>query len=272
MNIAFIIGGWYFPKHLYKNAIEINKLEESNIDYFAVTHRNPELVDIKAEMIPRITNNNKYDLELFNDIATYSDLTKMGYKVDEVENAIGDYYFFNQWSELYDYTKYDYIIFMHDDNYLLPEFKNILTDLFNFESDFYNHNDINWVRVGNVKKFNYIANSAVLNRKTARGSFSIWSKELIDALGGKFSMDNVNVIRTGLNNTPSSHWELDWNVVGTNLQHFIQVNGFMSTSFRLSPYYRISKYMIEGERGLISKTHNEKLTYSFNLGIENYIK
>ena len=63
-----------------------------------------------------------------------------------------------------------------------------------------------------------------------------------------------------------------WNTVGTNLQEFIQDNGFMSTSFRLSPYYRISKYMIEGERGLISKTHNEKLTYSFNLGMENYIK
>ena len=77
MNIAFIIGGWYFPKHLYKNAIEINKPEGCNIDYFAVTHRNPELVDIKSEMIPRIKGNNKYDLELFNDIATYSDLIEM---------------------------------------------------------------------------------------------------------------------------------------------------------------------------------------------------
>lgn len=276
MNIAFIIGGWYFPKHLYKNAIEINKPEGSNIDYFTVTHRNPELVDIKSEMIPRIANKNKYDLELFNDIATYSDLIEMGYKVDEVENAIGDYYFFNQWAELYDYTKYDYIVFMHDDNYLLPEFKDILTDVFDFKSDFYKHDDSNWIRVGNVKKFNYIANSAVLKRKTARGSFSIWSKDLIDKLGGKFPMDKVEVNRTGLSDTPNSYWALDWNAVGTNLQNFIQDNGFMSTTFRLSPYYRISRYMIEGERGLISNTHNEihneALSYSFNSGMKNYIK
>ena len=143
MNIAFIIGGWYFPKHLYKNAIEINKPEGSNIDYFTVTHRNPELVDIKSEMIPRIANKNKYDLELFNDIATYSDLIEMGYKVDEVENAIGDYYFFNQWAELYDYNKYDYIVFMHDDNYLLPEFKDIdATEIAQIEAHFKEKFDI----------------------------------------------------------------------------------------------------------------------------------
>jgi len=272
MHIAFIIGGWYFPKHLYKNAIEINKPEGCNIDYFTVTHRNPELVDIKSEMIPRIKDSNKYDLELFNDIATYSDLIEMGYKVNEAENAIGDYYFFNQWTEFYDYTKYDYIVFMHDDNYLLPEFKNILTDIFNFKSDFYNHDNFNWVRVDNVKRFNYIANSAVLKRKTARGSFSIWSKNLIDKLGGKFPMDNVKVIRSGLNDTPANHWALDWNSVGINLQHFIQDNDFMDTTFRLSPYYRVSKYMIEGERGLVSNMNNSDLSHSMNVGMEIYIK
>jgi len=272
MNIAFIIGGWYFPKHLYKNTIEINKPEGCNIDYFAVTHRNPELVDIKKEMIPRIKNNNKYDLELFNHIATYSDLTKMGYKVDEVENVIGDYYFFNQWGELYDYTQYDYIVFMHDDNYLLPEFKNILIDIFNFKCDFYNHNNVNWVRADNVEKFDYIANSAVLERKTARGSFSIWSKDLIDKLGGKFLMDNVEVTRSGLTNTPSQHEALDWNTVGINFQHFIQDNKFMETTFRLSPYYRVSKYLIECERGLVSNSNNISLGHSLNSGMKIYIK
>ena len=129
------------------------------------------------------------------------------------------------------------------------------------------------IKIGlELKRFNYIANSAVLERKTARGSFSIWSKDLIDKLGGKFPMDNVKVIRSGLSDTPSSHWSLDWNAVGINLQHFIQDNNFMDTTFRLSPYYRVSKYMIEGERGLISNMNNVDLSHSMNIGMKIYIK
>ena len=85
-------------------------------------------------------------------------------------------------------------------------------------------------------------------------------------------MDNVKVIRSGLSDTPSSHWSLDWNVVGINLQHFIQDNNFMDTTFRLSPYYRVSKYMIEGERGLVSNMNNSDLSHSMNIGMEIFIK
>jgi hypothetical protein len=265
MRIAIIIGGWYFPKHLYENVIQITPPQDTTLDFFTVSHRNPEQVDIKSEMLPRIKGNNKYDLELFNDIITYSELEKLGYKVNETENAIGDYYFFNQWTELYNYKEYDYIIFMHDDNYLLPSFKDILIDIFNKEIEFYQKKN-NWTSVPSTD-FDYIANSTVGNRNTARGSFSIWSKKLIDNMGGEFPMDNVTFKRNGLVTTPTNHRELDWNVVGTNFQDYIQKNNFMNTTFRLSPYYRVSKYMIEGERGLISNT-----TVSLNMfdGLKKY--
>lgn len=253
MEIAIIIGGWYFPKHLYENARQIIPPQNTNLEFFSVTHRNPEHIDIKKEMLPRIKGGNKYDLELFNNIITYSELEQLGYKINEVENVIGDYYFFNQWAELYDYKKYDYIVFMHDDNYLLPSFKNILVDIFNKEIEFYKK-EKKWVSTP-AKDFDYIANSAVGRRSTARGSFSIWSKKLLDKMGGCFPMQNVKLKRNGIKTTPTNHNELDWNIVGTNFQNFIQNNSFEDTSFRLSPYYRVSKYMIEGERGLVSNTN-----------------
>lgn len=265
MKIAIIVGGWYFPKHLYENIKQIISPQDATLDFFVVSHRNPEYFDIKGEILPRIKDNNKYDLELFNDIITYSELEQLGYKVNETENEIGDYFFFNQWTELYDYREYDYIVFMHDDNYLLPSFKEILIDIFNKKIEFYQKKN-NWTATP-ATYFDYIANSAVGNRNTARGSFSIWSKKLIDNMGGKFPMNNVTYKRNGLTTTPTDHYELDWNIVGTNFQEYIQENNFMNTTFRLSPYYRVSKYMIEGERGLISNT---KVSLNMFDGLKKY--
>lgn len=270
MKLAVIIGGWYFPAHLYKEAINAVPPKNSTVEYFVVSHRNPSSVNISSEMLPRVKGSNKYDSELYSEIATYEELARLGYRVDEVPNAIGDYYFFNQWSELYDYTQYDYIVFMHDDNYLLPEFKNIFTDIFDKGEVGAKHIDGNW-RDTLIKNFDYIANSAVGNRKTARGSFSIWSKKFITALGGTFPVQGVNLTREGKVGTPDGHFEIaDWNIIGHNLQKFVEESNMMDTTYRLSKYYRVSKYMIEGERGLISKT--AVLAEDTKKGYERYIK
>ena len=42
MRIAIIIGGWYFPKHLYENVIQITPPQDTTLDFFTVSHRNPE--------------------------------------------------------------------------------------------------------------------------------------------------------------------------------------------------------------------------------------
>jgi len=252
MKIALIVGGWYFPKHLYRNIIEVNPPAGASIDFFVVSHRNPTAVDIAQEMLPRIKENNKYDLELFSEIITYPELANLGYVVNEVENVIGDYYFFNQWADLYNYKDYDYVILMHDDNYILPDFQHILVDIFSHKTRLYKHNGVKWEHCSEIHQIDYIANSIVPGRKTARGSFSMWSKKLLNRLGGEFSMENVKVTRKNQLDNPTDHWTLDWNTVGTNFQNFVQDNDFQKTSFRLSEYYRVSKYMIEGERGLIS--------------------
>lgn len=270
MKVAIIIGGWYFPHHLYKTVIQAKTPAGVQLDHFVVSHRNPSSVDITKEMVPRIENNNKHDLELYSNIATYQDLTEMGYRVDEVTNAIGDYYFFNQWAELYDYTEYDFVVFMHDDNYLLPEFENIFVDLFETGTLGAKHVNGQWIDHP-IDSFDYIANSAVGNRKTARGSFSVWSRKFLELLGGSFSMEGVALTRDGETDTPDGHLEIaDWNMVGHNLQKFVEQNNIMETTYRLSKYYRVSRYMIEGERGLISKT--AVLAEDTKRGYEKYIK
>lgn len=270
MKLAIIVGGWYFPAHLYETVAQVEVPEGVKLDRFVTSHRNPSSVDISKEMLPRIENENKYDIELYSRIITYRELQELGYQVDEVPNAIGDYYFFNQWGELYDYREYDYVIFMHDDNYLLPEFKHILTDVFKTGTLGVRHVEGEW-KDSPIKNFDYIANSAVGNRKTARGSFSIWSRNFLEALGGTFSMEGVALSRENKIDTPDGHFEIaDWNMVGHNLQKFVEDSGMMKTTFRFSKYYRVSKYMLEGERGLISKT--AVLATDTKIGYDKYIK
>jgi hypothetical protein len=270
MKIAVIIGGWYFPAHLYENVIKAKKPVNIELDYFVVSHRNPSFVDISNEMIPRIKNNNIYDIELYSKISTYQNLKDMGYQVNEVSNLVGDYFFFNQWADFYNYKDYNYVLFMHDDNYLLPDFKNIFIDIFEKETLGVKFINGTWLDCS-IKNFDYIANSAGGSGKTARGSFSIWSKKFLDKLGGSFSIKGVTLTRENKFNTPNGHLEMaDWNHIGRNLQEFVEENGMMESTYRLSKYYRISKYMIEGERGLISKV--DVLEEELKKGYKKYIK
>lgn len=250
-KIAIIVGGWYFPKHLYDNVIQLLAPTNYSLEFFVMSHRNPKTTDISNEMLIRPESDNIFDNTLYSEIASYEHLIKLGYRVHECANAIGDYYFFNQWTELYDYEQYDYVVFMHDDNYILSEFKTLLVDLFEKRINLFKFNK-NWISTTNFDNFDYIANSPVGNRKTARGSFSIWSKNLLQSMNGKFPMTNVKLDRTNLNNTPYGHDQLaDWNMVGRNFQDHVEANGFMRSTYRLSNIYRISKYLIEAERGLI---------------------
>jgi len=312
-NIALIIGGWYFPKFLYEEVAKVKSPVGYNVDKFCVMHRMPSKKHDEGLIDQLFTNSlhsnirgklSQFDDKLFGQMGSelnpiqYQELKDLGFITNLVDNKIGDYYFINQWMEIYDVTMYDYIIFMHDDNYPSSEFQNILVDIFE-KNDFpqwYWPEDKEtgvsgpWINadeslgghtvgmemmmpdsVGGsyleILNMDYIANSAVGNRKTARGSFSIWSRKFMEAIK-EFPMENVTLNRTGKEDTPIGHMELeDWNNVGHNLQVWVEQNGFMDTTYRLSPYYRISKYLMEGERGLIS---NINTPINFSEGFNHY--
>ena len=270
MKVAVVVGGWYFPSHLYKTAIQAKAPPGVELEYFTITHRDPSQADISAEMLPRIKDDNKYDKELYSDIISLDELANLGYKVHQAPNLVGDYFFFNQWAELYDYREFDYVLFMHDDNYLLEGFQDIFVDIFSGNLQAYKHNGDQWSPAPLVD-FSYIANSPVGNRRTARGSFSIWSKSFLEELGGEFSIENVKLTRQGELSTPKAHLDLaDWNMVGHNLQRFVEDNGYMESTYRLTEFYRVSRYMIECERGLVG--NSTILLNSINAGYAKYIR
>lgn len=264
-KIALIVGGWYYPKHLYSILNELVIPPNIQLDKFVVSHRLPTNAILNEIDSLRSSSKSKneeligLDNILFSEIADH-DFLKSNFNFIEAENIAGDYHFVNQWMETNDYNDYDYIIFMHDDNFLSPEFKNILVDVFQMPEIrmfSYGWKLKMWIpeSVKN-QQFDYIANSAVGHRATARGSFSIWSRNLINLIGGSFSLKDVSLDRSGKTDTPIGHMELeDWNLIGRNLQYAVQAAKLMPTTFRLSKYYRASKYMLEGERGIISNNN-----------------
>ena len=255
-KIAVIVGGWYFPVHLYERVRSMKRPKKSKIDLFVVSHRKPTPKIATSLLSKRTGRLAKYDEILYEKIISIQELEQLHFTYFEKDNVIGDYYFFNQWAENCNYKDYTHIIFMHDDNFLLESFSNILVDIFDKGIYLYGYEN-GWKK--QVKStevdWHYIANSAVGDRKTARGSFSIWTKHVLETMGGSFSMKGVAVRRTGETSEPRNFGSLDWNTVGTNFQQHIERKSLLPYSYRISPYYRVSPYIIECERGLVSSNH-----------------
>ena len=71
---------------------------------------------------------------------------------------------------------------------------------------------------------------------------------------GGFDLSHVKLDRTGKINTPKLHSDLsEWNKTVGKLNELIKENNLYNDIRYLSPYYRVSPYCIEGERGMISK-------------------
>ena len=83
-------------------------------------------------------------------------------------------------------------------------------------------------------------------------------------------MDNVQLNREGLIDTPGTDLggTADWNRVSYNFTDFMKEKGWKEKMLRMSPYYRISKYCLEGERGF---SHIVKVAMdSFVRGLDKY--
>ena len=78
---------------------------------------------------------------------------------------------------------------------------------------------------------------------------------MLDHIGGKFDMSEVELTREGETSTSSSFSELsDWNNTVTPIITLIEQKGLKSRIKFLSKYYRMSRYCLEGERGFIHRT------------------
>jgi len=251
-KIAVIAGGWHFPNHFYKEMIKQQIPYNWEVDYFCVSHRNPELEIVYEEKKKLLSEYCTDENDIFNILDHYlyekpisiKEIEDLGWNYIEKPNMMGDFNFINQWMEDNNYEEYDALLSTHDDNYIFRY------DLFTSGILQYNWND--WLTIANG------ADIVPGNVSNMRGSFAIFKTSLIMEMGGGFNTNNVTLTREGETHTPFKSWSMDnaisdWNHIAANFGDFIKNNNLSDKVKRLSNQYRISDYCFEGERGFLSR-------------------
>lgn len=231
-NIAVVVSGWHFPLDFYKQ-IERQALPKGwTMDLFCIAHRLPK-DSVKDLSKLGDSYREKLDKILYKQIATVADLKNWHFKL--YPNTIGDWGCTNQWLEDYDYKQYDLFLFSHDDNLIL-------------------RNDFIKQAIEDKDDWLVMSNSSGMPEGWLRGSCEFFKKEMLDKMGGKFDLSLTTLNREGKTDDPENILDLyDWNTTSVPIMDFISKNN-IKIKF-LSPYYRVSKYCIEGERGWIHYSH-----------------
>jgi hypothetical protein len=275
-KLAVLLGGWHYPYGLYKTLSEQKIPVGWELDYFCIGHRLPEDHEVISEK--EYVRNYKGDdqLKLLDKILykkplTSQHLSDWGWEFIIEENTIGDYEFFNQWVNHYDYKDYDMIFLAHDDNFILNNdlFYDILgkkVNLIHFQGPLRSR-DLTSISVENKLDWHLLTN-AYIDSRSPRGSFGFYTRTLLDKIGGNFSMDGIKLQRVNEKGTPTSHYDLDdWNLTDKNFMKQLYDNDLADDMRYLSEHYRVSSYCIEGERGFTYKCH--ALANKYATGIKN---
>lgn len=258
MKLAVVVGGWHFPLHFYKKIAEQKIPPGWSVDFFCVSHRDPSLAAKEKEgKIDNLKDSRRlvFDRLMYEKIASEEDLEKIGWKYSLEPNTVGDWGISNQWLEKHDYRNYDLFLFSHDDNFILNE------DIF-----------IDASKLLNEKKWLILTNSIGTPPGSLRGSFEFFTKEMMSLIGGRFDLSRVTLTREGKFDSGKDLKEIsDWNNTVRPLKEFIDKNNLNERIVSLSPYYRMSVYCLEGERGYIHKTYHAN-TKSEELGLDEVAK
>lgn len=237
-RLAVVISGWHYPLHFFDRIVRQKVPKGWGVDYFCISHRSPEhAIEEKRTKVLGDSQREKLDKILYSQIASVKDLDMLGITYIEKPNTIGDWGNSNQWLEDYDYKKYDLFLFTHDDNLILSNrwFHDIITDQA-------------------FDEWEILANSTGMPKGMIRGSCEFFKKSFLDKIGGKFDLSETTLDMTGKTTTSEDRSELyDWNSTVYPLMRFIEEND-IKVGY-LSPAYRVSGFVVEGERGYISNTH-----------------
>lgn len=235
MRLAVVAGGWHFPLHFYEELLHALP----GADLFVIAHRNPELPIVREEkqdiLGSAVGPLADLDRDLYSHFPSVEVLRFLGWYYREAENTVGDWGFLNQWLDLYDYRKYDAILSSHDDTYIRRH-------------DLHKQLEGDWL---------ILSNGSYPQAPTAyvRGSFDFFKKELLDMLGGIIPLGNIRLTREGKVDSPVGLNALsEWNNTCVPLRQFMSARCLQDRIKHLSPYYRISPYVIEGERGFLHFT------------------
>lgn len=264
MKIVILAGGWHFPRHFYDTAKKVKVPDGSTLDFVAICHRNMT-AEVHKEYLQKIEKLpedflKKLDQELYASFADIEYLRETGWQAALYENSIGDFNFINQWLDT-NPPQYDLYIYLSDDIYLTHNWQHFLIDFIERQLTFYKFYNGEWVPSELSNNWVYVGNCPNPGRKVMRSSTGIFPGHFLQSLG-RFEMSKVSLTRTGQNNNLWNIQDIaDWNQVQRNLQDYMEVHNLDKESFRLSNTYRVSKYMIEAERGLLSNINFFQQSY-----------
>ena len=287
-KILVLATGWHFSSHFYEEMVKQKVPDGWEVDYFCVAHRAPEDENtIGEKQNIRDSEPENFLVEMDKQMNEYpiteEDLTNLGWIYLLEDNTCCDGEIFNQWAdnENHNYEDYDIICLTHDDNYILSD--NLFMDMLEnnikvhkpiihsrygvanhqFKTEEVAINDIDWMFLENGYS------EHVPKAFTPRSSFCFFKKELVDLLpDNRFDITetvtgNKLMSRVGETKSFDEHMDLnDWNSpVGTLREWLYNVKpdlgmlnhcGWFSVSAQ-----RVSRYCVEGERGLVSKHQSD---------------
>lgn len=237
-RIGCVVSGWHYPGHFYES-IASQKLPKGwELEIFVISHRDPiHSYEEKKSKVLDDTKRGTLDKILYRYIISKEEIEKLGIKYIEKPNTIGDWGNSNQWLDEHNYNDYDLLLFTHDDNFILNE--NWIKDIIKDKA---------------YKEWEILANSVGMPAGMIRGSCEFFKPSFLKKIGGKFDLSEVTLNRVGETTATEDTSQLyDWNSTVYPLMRFINSNN-IKVGY-LSPAYRVSAYVIEGERGYISNTH-----------------
>lgn len=256
MKLAIVVGGWHWPMDFFAKMAA----QASGADLFVIAHRHPELPIVheeKREIIAKAQGPlADLDRKLYRAYATIRTLRLMGWEYSEEPNTIGDWGFFNQWLEQHDWRRYDAVLNCHDDNWIRR--KDLLSQIL--------------IEFGRRAPGPLLISNGKYPQAPegyVRGSFEVWDRNLLEMLGGKIDMGDVQLTREGQTDSPAGMDALSpWNDINVPLRDFMRKRGLVDRIGYLSPYYRVSPYVIEGERGFLH--YNAGAPWSFEEGLKAF--
>ena len=252
MRIAVVAGGWHYPSHFFR---ALSAQADNMVELFCIGHRSPDLSIVRDEKLQTIgaAEGALADLDrtLYESFAGEGTLRGLGWDYREAPNTVGDWGFLNQWLGMLDYKLFDLILFAHDDTFIRRR------DLFTAlrERHAAEPDVLLWTN-GRYPE-------APLGY--ARGSLEVFTPALLDMLGGSIPLAETGLSREGKTDSPAGLEALSaWNANGEPLRTFM--NECRLRVGYLSQYYRVSDYVIEGERGLLNALGGAP--WSYNAGLK----
>jgi len=272
-KLAVVISGWHYPYSFYQQIKNQQIPKNWNIDVFVVSHRDPELEIVYEEKQPLMQQFGTgilqdIDKQLYGRIITKKEIKDFGFTYNEEPNDVGDLNLFNQWVQRHYKSQYDYIMYTHDDTFMLND--RLFLDILEKKAPLITNPSPSVMNSVNPDyDWHHLASGVHQGTTCPRTSFTVVSRELLDKLAPVFktiTTEGTDLNRTDEVNTP---YEISgnkintsilgtWNAPGRNFWKWCHENGYENKSVRLSDTYRVTPYFIEGERGFIWSPDSEQ--------------